>query len=77
MREVKKASSVWVQTEIGLRTFAWQQGYGAFTVSANAREYVQRYIANQENHHRAKSSRDELVNILKSSEVEYDSKYLD
>src|SRR5258706_16402439 len=39
MRELKKASSVWVHEEIG-EAFAWQEGYAAFTVSAPAREGV-------------------------------------
>src|SRR5580692_5564998 len=36
LRELKKASSAWVHEEIGLRTFAWQDGYAAFTVSPTA-----------------------------------------
>ena len=77
MREVKKASSVWVHDEIGLRAFAWQEGYSAFTVSASAREAVQHYIANQEEHHRVRSFHEELVEMLKRAGVDYDPKYLD
>jgi hypothetical protein len=36
MRELKKASSVWVRDEVGKKEFVWQEGYGAFTVSASA-----------------------------------------
>src|SRR5205085_11657353 len=46
LRELKKASSVWVHERSGSRTFAWQEGYAAFTVSATARQAVQSYIAN-------------------------------
>ncbi len=77
MRELKKASSVWVHEEIGVRTFAWQEGYAAFTVGATARDAVKSYIANQEEHHRVKSFRDELVAMLLKAGVEYDLKYLD
>ncbi len=77
MRELKKASSVWVHDEIGVKAFAWQEGYAAFTVSATARDAVQRYIANQEVHHQAKSFRAELVEALDKAGVEYDPKYLD
>ncbi|MCW5550888.1 MAG: IS200/IS605 family transposase [Verrucomicrobiae bacterium] len=77
MRELKKASSTWVHEEIGLRAFAWQEGYAAFTVSATAREGVKRYIANQEEHHRVKSFREELIEMLNKAGVEYDPKYLD
>ena len=77
MRELKKSASVWVHREISLETFAWQDGYAAFTVSATAREAVQRYIANQEEHHRAKPYRDELIEMLEKAGVEFDPEYLD
>jgi REP element-mobilizing transposase RayT len=77
VRELKKASSVWVHRTIGLLSFTWQEGYAAFTVCPTARQGVQRYIANQEDHHRAKSSREELVEMLAKAEIEYDAKYLD
>ena len=77
LREVKKASSGWVHEEIGVRTFAWQEGYAAFTVSVTAREAVREYIANQAVHHRAKSFREELIEMLDRAGIEYDPKYLD
>ena len=77
MRELKKASSVWVHDEIRLDSFAWQEGYAAFTVSATARDAVKSYIANQEEHHRVKSFREELIEMLERAGVEYDPKYLD
>ena len=77
MCELKKAASAWVHEQIGLRTFAWQEGYAAFTVSATARPAVKQYIANQEEHHRARSSREELLDMLAKAEIEYDPKYFD
>ena len=77
MRELKKASSAWLHEEIGLRAFAWQEGYAAFTVSATSREAVRHYIANQEEHHRIKSFQEELVEMLNKAGIEYDPKYLD
>jgi putative transposase len=77
LRELKKASSTWVHEEIGLGGFAWQEGYAAFTVSATARAGVRHYIANQEEHHRVKSFREELIEMLTKAEIEYDPKYLD
>ena len=77
MRELKKASSVWVHDEVGLRKFNWQEGYAAFTVSATARDAVKNYISNQEKHHRKITLRDELKEILKKAGVEYNPKYLD
>jgi putative transposase len=76
LRELKKASSAWVHEEIG-ENFAWQEGYAAFTVSPTAREGVKFYIANQEEHHRVKSSRDELIEMLAKAGVAYDVQYFD
>ena len=77
MRELKKTSSAWVHEQIGDASFAWQEGYAAFTVSATARDGVRRYIANQEEHHRLRSFLEELVALLDKAGVEYDPKYLD
>jgi putative transposase len=77
MRELKKASSVWAHDQVGQRTFAWQEGYAAFTVSAPARTAVQQYIANQEEHHRVRTSRDELLAMLAKAGIEYDPRYFE
>jgi REP element-mobilizing transposase RayT len=77
MRELKKATSVWVHDEIGLKHFAWQEGYAAFTVSPTSRSAISEYIATQEQHHAQKPYRDELITMLKKAGVEYDPKYLD
>jgi len=77
LREIKKASSMWVHKELGIPHFAWQEGYAAFTVSATARESVRRYIANQEAHHRERTFREEIGEMLNKAGVAYDPKYLD
>jgi REP element-mobilizing transposase RayT len=77
MRELKKVSSARVHEEIGMQRFSWQEGYAAFTVSPSARSEVQSYIARQEVHHRTKSFREELVELLNKTGVEYDTRYLD
>ncbi|WP_367870288.1 IS200/IS605 family transposase [Luteolibacter sp. Populi] len=77
MRELKRASSVWVAEQKKSRDFKWQEGYAAFSVSASARERVQEYIAGQEKHHGKKTFREELVDFLKGSGVGFDEKYLD
>jgi putative transposase len=76
LRELKKASSVWVHEQIGLQTFSWQEGYAAFTVSATARHAVRSYIANQEEHHRTRSFHEELSEMLEKAGIVYDPKYL-
>ncbi len=77
MRDLKKSSSAWVTEEIGEVGFAWQEGYAAFTVSASASEAVWKYINGQEEHHRQKTFREELVEFLGKSGVKYDPRYLD
>ena len=77
MRELKKASSVWVHDEIHEPQFGWQDGYAAFTVSATSRVGVKRYIANQAEHHRVKPFREELKELLEKAEIEFDERYLD
>ncbi|MDB6152286.1 MAG: Transposase like protein [Chthoniobacteraceae bacterium] len=77
LRELKKASSLWVKETIREPGFDWQEGYAAFTVSASASTAVQAYISNQERHHRKKSFREELIEFLQKSGVDYDERYLD
>ncbi len=76
MRELKSISSHWVREEMKIPHFAWQEGYGAFTVSASQRETVRHYIENQEEHHRTKSFKEEYLEFLVKSGVEYDARYL-
>jgi REP element-mobilizing transposase RayT len=76
MRELKKASSSWVKNEKRISSFAWQEGYSAFSVSPTARVGVKRYIENQEEHHRRKSHKEELMELLKKAGVEFDPKHL-
>lgn len=75
VRELKKASTVWVRDTVGLRTFAWQEGYAAFTVGWRERELVRAYIDGQEEHHRVRGYKDELLFLLAENGVEYDPKF--
>jgi len=77
LRDLKRTSSQWVHDELRRPDFAWQEGYSAFTVSATARDDVARYIANQVEHHRSLSFRDELIQLLQRAGIEYDPRYLD
>jgi (p)ppGpp synthase/HD superfamily hydrolase len=77
VRDLKKASSVWVHDQVAEPDFAWQEGYAAFTVSATARDAVNHYIANQAEHHRIKPFREELAEMLRRAEIEFDERFLD
>jgi hypothetical protein len=77
LNKVKTNSSGWVHKEFpNQRTFAWQTGYAAFSVSPSQKEVVLEYIENQEEHHRKISFKEELVSFLKKHEIQYDEKYL-
>jgi REP element-mobilizing transposase RayT len=75
VQQMKRGSSVWIHQH-GVNKFAWQAGYGAFTVSTSQLSKVQRYIANQVAHHRTKTFEEEYVDLLRLSGVEFDEKYL-
>lgn len=77
MRVVKTNSSKWVHAEWSSRAhFAWQIGYGAFSVRQSNVPTVLRYIANQEEHHRKISFQEEFIAYLKRHKIEYDEKYI-
>ena len=71
---LKANSSRWLG-EHGL-DFAWQEGYGAFSVSSSNLDQVAGYIRNQEAHHRKFSFEEEFRALLEKQGVEYDSKYV-
>ena len=62
--------------EKGIRDFAWQNGYGAFSVSQSAVEAVKTYIRNQPGHHRTRTFQDELRALFRRHEVEFDERYV-
>ena len=59
-----------------MANFSWQEGYGAFAVSAPDLEKVKTYVQNQEEHHRVTTFQEEYVALLKRGLVGYDDKYL-
>jgi putative transposase len=74
-RVVKANSSRWVH-EKWSRQFAWQTGYGVFSVSESNVGAVKKYIAEQEEHHQKHSFQEELVAFLKKNKVAYDERYI-
>jgi putative transposase len=74
---LKGDSSYWVHREFPkLYAFAWQDGYGAFTVSKSQTQSVIEYIKNQRVHHVRQTFEEEFIELLKLHEIEYDEKYL-
>jgi len=77
MRTVKARSSAWVHDTLpSLRAFAWQEGYGASTVSQSRLCAVEDYIAGQAEHHRQRSFKEEFLEFLRANEIEFDERYI-
>ena len=74
---VKSNSSRWIHESFPKRrAFAWQEGYGAFSVSKSAETNVIQYIRNQQHHHGKRSFKQEFLEFLDKYEIEYDERYL-
>ena len=69
--EIKASSSRWMGKD-----FAWQRGFGAFSVSASNINAVVRYIRTQESHHKKMSFDNEFIALLKKHGVEFDPRYV-
>ena len=73
---IKGGSSFWIKTQFpNTAAFGWQDGYGAFTVSASHLDSVQQYIRHQAEHHRTTSFVDEYRELLERNGVEIDERY--
>lgn len=77
LRVAKTNSSRWIKRKWPpRRLFAWQGGYGAFSVSESSRNAVIRYIRNQEQHHHKISFQDEFLALLKKHGIPFDPRYV-
>jgi hypothetical protein len=76
LRDIKADSSSWVHRVVGRRIFEWQAGYLGLTVSPSQIDAVRKYIQNQEQHHRRKSFKEEYLELLKLSGIEFDARHL-
>ena len=74
---LKGESSKWIHEEFPeLSTFAWQDGYGIFSVSKSNVPDVIEYIKNQREHHAKQSFEDEYISLLKLNGIDYDERYV-
>lgn len=75
--KIKSTSSLWIgQNRLELPEFHWQAGYAVFSVSQSNVEVVREYIRNQAEHHRRHSFQDELRELLRRHEIEFDERYV-
>lgn len=77
MQDIKGDSSKWINQKKFLSDkFAWQEGYGAFSVSKSQVTRVINYINNQQEHHKKKTFLEEYKEFLKLYEIEFDERYI-
>ena len=77
IEEMKRNSSRWLKTiSPKYNDFAWQGGYGAFSVSQSQVDTVINYINNQAEHHKRQSFKDEYLEFLRLYKIEYDERYV-
>lgn len=77
IRDLKSCSSLWIHhTFPSKKDFAWQEGYGSFSVSLSALEKVREYICNQKQHHAHESFDQEYLKFLKHHKIQYDERFV-
>ena len=77
LRRIKANSSKWVHESFrGMRAFAWQSGYAAFTVNQSIVGDVEAYVLNQQTHHAKLSFEEEFLAILQRHGIRYDERYV-
>ncbi len=74
---IKGGSSKWIhETFPRHKDFAWQEGYGAFSIGVTGLNAAIEYITNQERHHHARSFEQECREFLDKHGIEYDERFM-
>ena len=77
VEQLKTSSSAWLKTQSpDLAPFAWQRGYGIFSVGPTDLPALKQYISSQEQHHQKHTFQDELRAFLTKYEIPFDERYL-
>ena len=77
IEQIKKVSSKWIKTlDARYRSFFWQRGYGAFSVSPSQLEAVLEYVDTQQEHHRTRTFQEEYRELLRRHGVDFDERYV-
>lgn len=73
MQNIKARSSKWIhETFPDIRGFKWQEGFGGFTVSKSVVPSLEAYIANQKEHHARQTFKEEVLQIIRVNELDFD-----
>ena len=77
IKEAKRGSSLWLKTKgPDLEAFAWQNGYGVFSIGFSQVGAVRSYIASQEARHRRVTFQEELRGLLRRYDIAFDERYV-
>ncbi len=77
IKHTKVNSSIWIKEEFeNLQDFAWQSGYGAFSVSYPSIGSAMAYISNQDEHHGKLSFQDEFRKLMAENGIAIDERYV-
>jgi REP element-mobilizing transposase RayT len=76
MRDIKSASSRWMRETCAIKSFEWQEGYGAFSIGWAQISATVADIARQQEHHRKRDFQAEFLAFLKRHRIEYDPRYV-
>jgi len=77
VRDIKNNSSNFINEQKFIKgKFSWQEGYGAFSYGHSQIDTVYQYVANQEEHHKMRTFKEEYIDFLQKFEIEYNEKYL-
>jgi putative transposase len=74
VKEVKVSSSIWMKSHVP--NFAWQSGYGAYSIGPSDVDALQAYIRDQEQHHKKFSFQEEYRQIMREQGMGWDEKYV-
>ncbi|MEP7371876.1 MAG: IS200/IS605 family transposase [Chitinophagaceae bacterium] len=77
VKDIKLASTKYIKEQQLFPNFGgWQDGYSAFTYSAESKNNLIDYVKNQEEHHSIKSFEEEYIELLEEQHIEFDEKYI-
>ena len=78
VKDIKLGSSDYIKKDNIFQNFnGWQDKYAAFTYAIDAKDNLIEYVKNQEEHHKTKTFKEELIELLKEHQIDFDEKYLD
>jgi REP element-mobilizing transposase RayT len=77
VEEIKTGSSKWMKAQARVSgTFAWQNGYGAFSVGQDQLDALRKYIEKQAEHHARITFEEEFRELLRRHRIRYDERYV-